>query len=66
MRHQVRMSTTFRNAKGRDEAKVTVFEVEDFGNLEAELKRQTQLIKAKYRIVDQQIVIRKLRTSYGD
>lgn len=63
MRHSVRMTTTVK-INGHDENKLTVFEIEDFVNLEQELRRHTQLLRAKYQIVDQSVAIRKMRTSY--
>lgn len=64
MRHSVRMSTLVRK-HNKQENKLVVFEVEDLVNLESELKRRTQLlINEGNKILDQTIVLSKMRTSY--
>lgn len=60
MRHTVRMSTIVRK-NNRDETKVIVFEVEDFVNVESELKRRTQQLKNDgNKILDQTVTLRQM------
>lgn len=63
MRHSVRLRTIVRR-RGKEESKEIVFEVENFINLESELKRRTTLQSEGGKVVSQTIVITSMRTSY--